>query len=227
MQRLLHRRPSPALVIAGIALFVSLGGVSYGLARGSIDSREIRNNSIKSRDVRNGALVGKDFGRNSIGGPRIDESTLGPVPGADTVDGHHLARVDFRSPDNTERTQVLAFGGLLLYATCSNVGDITVSAETDTNDAMIHVATIHTREPTPANPDAVSPEFNGDNDFDIGQTVNVLPGADDGDHDVEGTLTYTRPQGTIVTVQYMAEEFLDGLGTSNDCFFVGSATVSG
>ena len=33
------RRPSPALVIACIALFVSLGGVGYAAATGSIDSR--------------------------------------------------------------------------------------------------------------------------------------------------------------------------------------------
>ena len=53
MKYILRRRPSPALVIACIALFVSLGGVSYAVATGSIDSREIRNNTISSNDVRN------------------------------------------------------------------------------------------------------------------------------------------------------------------------------
>jgi len=65
------RRPSPALAISLIALFVAMGGTSYGLARNSIDSREIRNNDvrssdirnndIRSKDVRNGALLSKDF----------------------------------------------------------------------------------------------------------------------------------------------------------------------
>jgi hypothetical protein len=33
MKRLLAHRPTPALVVALVALFVSLGGVSYGAAR--------------------------------------------------------------------------------------------------------------------------------------------------------------------------------------------------
>ena len=53
MKSILRRRPSPALVIACIALFVSLGGVSYGVATGFIDSREIKNNTIRSKDMRN------------------------------------------------------------------------------------------------------------------------------------------------------------------------------
>jgi hypothetical protein len=57
-------RPSPALVVSVIALFVSLGGVSYGVATGSIDSREIRNNTVRGKDVRNSTLLSRDI-RNS------------------------------------------------------------------------------------------------------------------------------------------------------------------
>ena len=62
MRRFYARRPSPALVVAAIALFLSLGGVSYGLATGSIDTREIRNNTIRGGDVRNGTLSSRDLG---------------------------------------------------------------------------------------------------------------------------------------------------------------------
>jgi hypothetical protein len=79
--------PSPAMVVAGIALFVSLGGVSYGLATGAIDSREVKNNSLRSRDVRNGTLTGKDMGSNRVGGGAVKESSLGPVPAATVSDG--------------------------------------------------------------------------------------------------------------------------------------------
>jgi hypothetical protein len=79
--------PSPAMVVAMIALFVSLGGVSYGLATGVIDSREIRDNTIRSRDVRNGILTGRDMGRDRVGGGAVKESTLGTVPGASVADG--------------------------------------------------------------------------------------------------------------------------------------------
>ena len=45
--------PSAVLVIAVIAVFVSLSGVSCGLARGFIGSREIKDNEIRSHDLRN------------------------------------------------------------------------------------------------------------------------------------------------------------------------------
>ena len=79
--------PSPAMVVAGIALFVSLGGVSYGLATGAIDSREIKNNTVRSRDVRNGSLTGRDMGSDRVGGGAVKESSLGPVPAAGVSDG--------------------------------------------------------------------------------------------------------------------------------------------
>ena len=64
------RLPSPALVISCIALFVALGGVSYGLATGVIDSREIKNRSI----------TGNDVAVDRLGGGAIKESTLATVP---------------------------------------------------------------------------------------------------------------------------------------------------
>jgi hypothetical protein len=102
----LNRLPSPALVIACVALFVSLGGVSYGLAKGSIDSREIKNNTVRSKDVRNNTLRtfdirnnevrgfdirnstirGRDVAFNTLGGADISEGTLGKVPSATTAD---------------------------------------------------------------------------------------------------------------------------------------------
>ena len=58
-----HRppRPSPAMVIALIALFVALGGTGYAAATGSIDSREIKNSSIQGTDVKDKSLTTKDF----------------------------------------------------------------------------------------------------------------------------------------------------------------------
>ena len=48
------------MVVALLALFISLGGVSYGVATDSIDSREIKNGSVQSRDIRNDSLKGVD-----------------------------------------------------------------------------------------------------------------------------------------------------------------------
>ena len=72
MTRFRRLIPSPAMVVALIALFLSLGGVSYGLATGVIDGREIRNNTITFKDVR----------KDKLGGGSIKESRLGTVNGA-------------------------------------------------------------------------------------------------------------------------------------------------
>jgi hypothetical protein len=97
VKRLSARRPSPALVISCIALFVSMGGVSYGLATGVIDSREIKNNTIRTQDlrnnevrtgdIRNSTVRGRDVAVDTITGADVNESTLGQVPDAATLGG--------------------------------------------------------------------------------------------------------------------------------------------
>lgn len=89
-------RPSPALVIACIALFISMGGVSYGLATGFIDTREIRDNTIRTQDlrnndiravdIRNSTIGSRDVAPNSMTGSDVAESKLGRVPSAATAD---------------------------------------------------------------------------------------------------------------------------------------------
>jgi hypothetical protein len=71
-------------VLAGLALFISLGGVAYGVATGSISSREIANNTVQSRDVRDGALQGRDVANRSLRGRDVQDGTLG---GVDVRDG--------------------------------------------------------------------------------------------------------------------------------------------
>ncbi len=80
------RRPSPALVIACIALFISMGGVSYGIATGAIDGREIKNNSVTGKDIRDKSLGGNEAKPDGFGGGAIKESTLGTVPFAAGVE---------------------------------------------------------------------------------------------------------------------------------------------
>jgi len=80
------RRPSPAMVVASIALFASLGGVSYGVATGSIDGREIKNGSVRGIDVKNRSLTGSDIAADRLGGGAIKESSLGTVPFAGSLE---------------------------------------------------------------------------------------------------------------------------------------------
>ena len=77
MKSLLRRhRPSPALIVASLALFVSLSGVSYGVATDFIDSREIKNNEVRSVDIRNNEIRTKDLRNNEVRGIDIRNSTV-------------------------------------------------------------------------------------------------------------------------------------------------------
>ena len=68
------RAPSPAMVVALIALFVSLGGSAYAVA--TIGSDDIINGSIRNRDFKNGTLRGQEAKRDGFGGGGIKEESL-------------------------------------------------------------------------------------------------------------------------------------------------------
>jgi hypothetical protein len=106
MRRIKDWRPAPGTVLGTIAIFISLGGVSYGVATGSIDSREIKNNTVGTKDIKNNSLRGKDIRtgtvlsgdvrnstltgtdvrNDSLTGNDVLESSLGKVPSATTAD---------------------------------------------------------------------------------------------------------------------------------------------
>jgi len=118
VRRLRRIKPTPSLVISSIALFASLGGVSYGLATGSIDSREIknntvstkdiRNNSVRSKDVRNGTLLKRDFKAGQL--PTGPAGAAGPPgsPGRPGTNG--FGRLSYESGSALRSRQTLAGG---------------------------------------------------------------------------------------------------------------------
>ena len=133
MKSLLSRRPSPALVIACLALFVSLSGVSYGVATGFIDSREIKNNEVRTKDlrnndirtrdlrnneirgidIRNSTIQGRDIGINQVTGTDVRESTLQKVPSATAADSaterdHRRQRGEPQRPAGASRSSSAA-----------------------------------------------------------------------------------------------------------------------
>ncbi len=147
MKRRFRLRPSPATVIACIALFVSLGGVSYGVATGYIDSREIRDNQVRSKDlrnndirtqdlrnnevrgidVRNSTIQGRDIGVSTIRGEDIRESTLAEVPlatRAKTADASPVLRViqPVAVAQGGAPVALASNGALTLSAACVSTG---------------------------------------------------------------------------------------------------------
>jgi hypothetical protein len=81
------RRPSAALVVAIVALFVALGGTGYAAV--TLSGRDIQKRSIPANRVVN----------NALGGGQINESKLGPVP----VSQHALTAQTAASATNAQQ----------------------------------------------------------------------------------------------------------------------------
>lgn len=64
-------RPSPAMVVAFIALFVAVGGSSYAVTRlpaGSVGSKQLKKNAVTGVKVKNRSLTAADINVRSLAG---------------------------------------------------------------------------------------------------------------------------------------------------------------
>ncbi len=75
--RLMHRlsRPSPALIVAVIALIISMGGTGYA-------AFTLPSNSVGTKQLKNGAVTAAKVKRHSLTGAQINLKKLGTVPAA-------------------------------------------------------------------------------------------------------------------------------------------------
>jgi hypothetical protein len=81
--RLLRHRPSPAIVIACVALLLALGGVGWAataLPRNSVGTAQLKNNAVTSSKVRNHSLLRADFKSGQV--PRGARGPVGPTGAA-------------------------------------------------------------------------------------------------------------------------------------------------
>ena len=241
MKSILRRRPSPALVISCIALFVSLGGVSYGVATGFIDSREIKNNEIRSADIRNNqirtfdirnnevrgfdirnsSVQGRDVALNTLTGADIAEGELGKVPSATSADTAGSATsvagvtpqvFSYNAQSGTGFSTVFSLGGLTLEAACDADRRDGGAGQSDRS------AMASSRPPGgAAAPSADTTDLDPGGDFPIYNNFG----------NVSGTISYAGSDGRMVIVQAVAREQLaDVRGTANNCGLFGVAQVA-
>ena len=86
MNRIKHTRPSPALILSVLALFVALGGTAIAVTKApknTVASKSIKKGAVKSADISDKKGVkSKDIVDGEVKGTDVDESSLGQVPSA-------------------------------------------------------------------------------------------------------------------------------------------------
>jgi hypothetical protein len=68
-------RPSPALVVATIAVVVALGGTGYA-------AFNLPKNSVGTKQLKNGAVTSKKIANGAVTGAKVNLGSLGTVPNA-------------------------------------------------------------------------------------------------------------------------------------------------
>ena len=88
MRRILSHRPSPAMVVAFIALLIGLGSTAYAqltIPRNSVGNPQLKRNAVTSSKVKNRSLLRRDFragqlprGPRGLTGPQGPQGPAGP-----------------------------------------------------------------------------------------------------------------------------------------------------
>jgi hypothetical protein len=222
MRGILHRRPSPALAVAAIALFVALGGSAYALSitgsdvvNGSLTGSDIKNRSLTQSDLKGRALKGTLMIKDSVGNNAVKEQVLdasklkqvNSAKSSDRIAGAAGKRFTAFSLANNQSKALGTVGPFTLTARCRTEGPNQIAeivVQTNQNDAAIDGAT-------------------KDTDFDVGETVALVAaqaatGTPAFDQEAAGSAI--APDGTEI----LGQELYAGvsvLGKPNECRFGG------
>lgn len=204
----LRRRPSPAMVVAVVALIVGFSGSAVAGEVVRIAKNSLPGNRLKERSV-----SGNRIKRNTLTGAEIAESRLGKVPlagradivtkadsatianvalSANKVNGVNFAQIDYVAAASDPAQAILSQAGLTLTANCAG-GQLSLTATTDALVGLTSIAVTGTETTTPATVGG-----GDDTDFHRGDSFDVVAalGAGDGD-EVLGHLIYKSDAGIV------------------------------
>ena len=221
MKHLLRLRPSPAMVIACIALMVALGGTSYAAIK-------LPRNSVGTKQLKANAVTGPKVKANTITGADVLESSLAEVPSAATaatattattatnatnatnattaanatnsaaVSGNKVRVFSQIGPTTIANTQLLDLNGLQLFASCT-AGVVSLTAKTTLTGGEISAVSFDAS-------DSITQSLRSyDDDFVPADTFGVPMNSDS---DEIGSLRFSGPTGQFVDVTYNQEDDL-------------------
>jgi hypothetical protein len=210
----LRRHLTVSNLLAGVAIFVALGGVAYA------------GSQIGTNDIQDGAVSTRKLADQAVTGRKVDKARLGVVPEASTVGGMRIDKFSAKPAPGTALTFLKRVGTLRLLVGCNGSGHplFTVTPAGGT-------APQGTRVSVTLNGNAGDTANNT-----VGKGQGTLPqsgiGVLDGSETsvgADGTVEASTGGGQVTTVQWAARS-ISGVPTANpdegDCFFYGTA-ISG
>jgi hypothetical protein len=79
MPRITSYRPSPAMVVAFIALLVALGGGAYAqmsIPNNSVGSKKLKNNAVTTKKINNGAVTSNKINNGAVTSNKVQNGSL-------------------------------------------------------------------------------------------------------------------------------------------------------
>jgi hypothetical protein len=233
MRKIVRRLPSPAMVVACIALAVALGGTSYAaikLPRNSVGTKQLQNNavvasklsprSVGPQKLQNNAVTTRTVKDGQLTGAKIVESTLTQVPSAKSADiaanaalagGNTVKRFATTVAPGGAQATVLDVKGLTITLGCPG-GSVSLRANNTSGEA----AQVEYRG------FGEGAGAFGDGFGSFTQTTNANLNNDE--NRGTGSAQFFRANGTGVSVSYGWRD--DALGAATACRVYGEA-ISG
>lgn len=199
-------RPSPALIVASLALVVALGGTAYAVT--AINGSSLVDHSVKGRKMVNDTLTGI----------QIKESGLGRVPragDAGTVGGVTVRKVFYAPTSATgTATKLFSLGRLTIKGACVSNGTVEIRATTAFTHA--HLTSVMW------NSGSGSGHADGLHVMDFSAQTEDLTDQNDWG---ETTFTYTRSNGVVVSgeLSFESSDLIGGtiFGGTRKCLISG------
>jgi hypothetical protein len=170
MRKFWSKRPSPAMIVALIALFAALGGSAYAAKK--IGSKEIKANAITTGKIRKNAVTTSKIKNSAITGAKLNEASLGTVPSATNAENAKNFSRYFTSglqkASVGQQVALITVGPFTFIGRCSDAGGGAFRS-------AIYMITSQTGS------NAYSQEHSGyyQNDFNPGTELQVDYGASD------------------------------------------------
>jgi hypothetical protein len=167
-------RPSPALVISCLALFLALTGSAFavGIAKNSVRSAQIVDGTVRTLDLRDNSVNSPKIAANAVGSEEIAENAVeSPEVAQDTLTNQDLGAASVTSSEVADQS-----------LTASDLGPNSVAA------SELGTVTVRT------NPTAIAKGANGSISVNCAAGEQVLSGGGQPSHfGIE--MTSSRPSG--------------------------------